>query len=394
MASFQDATSALKSFDDFDAFSAQSGNSSVFTVTANNDVALGSYDILVNSLAASQKQGSLAFAEADTIGNAGDQMTIGIGDDEFTIEFGGKTLSEIQTAIKEATDNVGVSAGIIRESDSSLHLLLSSENTGTANTMTFSFADSGGTAIADPFGFTQIQAAADASITIDDSYTVTRSSNSISDAIQGVTIDLQSTSASNVSLNITRDSEEIITSVETFVESYNELLASMSKLKEGDLSGDGTLRLVETQVRSVLGSNASVTGAYSYASDVGISFQKDGTLTFNSKKLTNALQDDLTSVADLFANDDQGFAFRLDAKLKGMLENDGLIDAREEGLNASVDNNNKEIESMQHRLELVGARYRSQFSALDVLLGELQATSSYVTAQLSALENLMPGNTK
>ncbi len=180
-------------------------------------------------------------------------------------------------------------------------------------------------------------------ITIDDSYTVIRSSNSISDAIQGVTIDLQSTSATNVSLNITRDSEEIITSVETFVESYNELLSSMSKLKEGDLSGDGTLRLVETQVRSVLGSNASVTGAYSYASDIGISFQKDGTLTFDRNKLTDAMQDDLTSVAELFANDDQGFAFRLDAKLTGMLGDDGLIDAREEGLNASVDNNNKEI---------------------------------------------------
>ncbi len=394
MANFQDATSALGSFNDFDAFSAQSGNTSVFTATANNDVALGSYDIQVESLAASQKQGSGPLGEADPVGTSGDKMTIGIGDETFTVEIGGKTLSEIQLAIKEATDNVGVSASVIRESESSVNLLLSSKNTGLANTMTFSFTNSDDDAIADPLGFTQIQPAADAKIIIDDSYTVIRSSNSISDAIQGVTIDLQSTSATNVSLNITRDSEEIITSVETFVESYNELLSSMSKLKEGDLSGDGTLRMVETQVRSVLGSNASVTGAYSYASDIGISFQKDGTLTFDRNKLTDAMQDDLSSVAELFANDDQGFAFRLDAKLKGMLGDDGLIDAREEGLNASVDNNNKEIADMQHRLELVGARYRSQFSALDVLLGELQATSSYVTAQLSALENLMPGNTK
>ncbi len=132
MASFQDATSALKSFDDFDAFSAQSGNSIRFSP---------SLPIMMLPLAVMtfwsrvwrrhKNRDHVPFAEADTIGNAGDQMTIGIGDDEFTIEIGGKTLSEIQTAIKEATDNVGVSAGMIRESESSLHLLLSSENTGT-----------------------------------------------------------------------------------------------------------------------------------------------------------------------------------------------------------------------------------------------------------------------
>ncbi|MEN8166468.1 MAG: flagellar filament capping protein FliD, partial [Pseudomonadota bacterium] len=81
-----------------------------------------------------------------------------------------------------------------------------------------------------------------------------------------------------------------------------------------------------------------------------------------------------------------------DSLLEGMLGDDGLIDAREDGLNASVDNNNDQMEAMQLRLGLVEARYRSQFAALDSLLGQLQATSSYVTAQLSSLENLLPGN--
>jgi flagellar hook-associated protein 2 len=394
MASFQDSAAALKSFDDFDAFSAKSGDDSIFTVTADNDVALGSYDILVDSLAKSQKQGSTSFVDtgSTTIGNAGDQMTMTIGTEAFTIDIGGKTLSEIQTAINEATGNVGVTAGIIQENDSSFHLVLSSDNTGTTNAMTLSFADSLGAVITDPLGFTEIQPAADAQITIDNAYTITRSSNTISDAIQGVTIDLLNASPDAVSLDITRDAGAISSSVQKFVGAYNELLSSLNSLKQGNLSGDGTLRLVESQLRSVLGSSASLTGAYSYASQVGITFERDGTLSFDSAELADALENDLTAVADLFANDDQGLAFRLDSMLEGMLGDDGLIDAREDGLNARVDNNNDQMEAMQRRLEMVEARYRSQFTALDSLLGQLQATSSYVTAQLSSLENLLPGN--
>lgn len=394
MATFQDAAAALKSFDDFDAFSAKSGDDSIFTVTADNTAALGSYDILVGSLAESQKQGSASFVDAGTttVGNAGDRMTMTIGTEAFSVDMGGKTLSEIQTAINEATDNVGVNAGIIQESDASFRLVLSSDNTGLANAMTLSFADSVGTVITDPLGFTEIQPAADAQITIDNAYTITRSSNTISDAIQGVTIDLLNTSTNQVSLDISRDPGAISSSVQKFVGSYNELLSSLNGLKQGNLSGDGTLRLVERQVRSVLGSSANLSGAYTYASQVGINFEKDGTLSFDAAELTDALENDLTSVADLFANDDQGLAFRLDSLLEGMLGDDGLIDAREDGINASVDNNNDQMEAMQRRLEMVEARYRSQFTALDSLLGQLQATSSYVTAQLSSLENLLPGN--
>lgn len=394
MASFQDATAALESFNDFNAFATRSSDPEVFAVTAGNNATLGSYEIQVSSLAASQKLGSVAIADADTTvhGNAGDQLTIGIGENEFTVDTGGKTLSEIQTAINEATDNVGVMAGIIRENDSSFRLSLTSDETGLANAMTFAFADSDGAAVPDPLGFTEVRAAADAEITLDDAYTITRSSNSISDAIQGVTIELLSSSPDKHSLSISREPGAIVESVEKFVEGYNELLTSLGDLREGELSGDGTLRLVETQVRSVLGSGANLTGAYAYASDVGISFQKDGTLTFDSAKLDSALKDDLPAVADLFANDDQGLAFRLSAKLDGMLETSGLIDAREDGLNDRVDKNNQQMARMQDRMELVEARYRAQFSTLDTLLGELQVTSDYMTAQLSALENLQPGN--
>jgi flagellar hook-associated protein 2 len=259
--------------------------------------------------------------------------------------------------------------------------------------MVLSFNDSGDSPIADPLGFAQTQEALDAQITIDnDTYTVTSSDNTISDAIQGVTINLLEVNASGGQLTLSRDESAISEAVEEFVDAYNSMQESFSELSSGELSGDGTLRLIESQVRSIVGSSGGDGGAYTYASDIGISFQKDGTLTFNSTKLSTALQDDLTAVAELFAHDDQGLAFRLDSLLDSMLGANGVIDAREDGLNNSVDSTNEDIERMQTRLELVETRFRNQFTALDLLLGELQSTASYVEAQLESLENLIPGN--
>lgn len=394
VASFQDAISKLKDFDDFSAVKASSGDQSVFTSSATNDALPGSYSVRVDVLAQAHKLGSSSQVDSDTTtyGNAGDSLTISTGTGDFSIEYGGMTLSEIQSAINDAADNVGVSTGIIRENDSSFYLSLSSEKTGLENSMTLSFTNSEGTPIADPLGFVETQEALDAQITIDNRYTVSSSENKITDAIQGVSIDLLSQSADAVQLTVSRDSASISSAVEGFVDAYNDLRTGIDGLRSGSLSGDGTLRLIESQIRSVLGTDVDAAGAYGYASQVGISFEKDGSLTFDSTQLSEALVDDQAAVAELFANDDQGLAFRLDGLVESMLGTDGLLDAKEDGLNASVDSTNDQMDRLNLRLELVETRYRSQFTALDTLLGQLQATSSYVTAQLSSLENLLPSN--
>lgn len=395
LATFQDSVSALSSTDDFNLFTATSGDGEAYTVTADNTAASGSYSVSVDALAAAHKLGSTtAIADADTlIGNAGDQMTITIGSNSFTLDIGGKSLSEIQGLINDASDNVGVSAGIVTESASSVHLVLTSDNSGLDNQISVAFTDSLDNPIADPLGMSEIQAAADAQITIDNTYVITGSSNTISGAIEGVTFELLGTTAAATQMSISRSNSDISSAVSSLVTSYNSLLSSIGDLRSDDsMKGDATLRLVETQVRSIMGGKVAVDGAYTYASQVGISFEKDGTLSFDSTELNSALESDLSAVVDLFANEDQGLAVRLDALVEGMLDTSGLIDAREEGLNASVDSTNARIDEMEYRLTLVESHYRAQFTALDTLMGQLQATSDWLTGQLSTLSNLLPGN--
>ena len=88
-------------------------------------------------------------------------------------------------------------------------------------------------------------------------------------------------------------------------------------------------------------------------------------------------------------NYSQGFAYRLDQMLETLLDDDsGVIAARTDGLQSSIDRLEEDQETLSDRLEVIEARYRSQFTALDVLMSQLNATSSYLTQQLASLENL------
>ena len=391
----QDAANKLKDFSKLAAFTAKSADSAKFTASSDNTAAAGSFDIQVQALAQSQKLGSASQPDKDTttFGNTGDTLSLTVNGNSFSVASGGKTLSEIASAINAAGDNVGVSASVVQENASSFYLVLTSDNTGTANTITTAFKDSNGSAVADPLNLVQVQAADDARILIDNTYTVTRSSNTLDDAIEGVTLNLKETSTSAVNLTISRQSSAIKSAVQDLVDGYNSFIATSSSLSAGELSGDSTVRSLQRQVRSVFNTPPSgLSGSVSSLTELGVSFQKDGSLTLDSSKLESAINDDLAGVTELFADTDQGYGSRLASTISSALGTGGLISAREEGLNTRINDAEKQIASIQLRLDKTEQRLRNQFSALDSLMSRLTQTSSFLTAQLSSLSNLTSGN--
>ncbi len=395
ISTFKDTADAISTASDFDVYTATSADTAIFTASASSSAAAGTYDIEVTSLAVAQKQGSSSFADSDTttVGSSGDTVTITIGSDDFTVDVGAKTLDQIAAAINSASDNVGVTASVIQEDSSNYYLTLTSDETGTANTMTLAFEDSGGSPIADPLGMAQIQAADDAEIVVDGTYNVTRSSNTITDVVEGVTITLLDTSASAVELNVAQNSNSIISSIHEMVDAYNALQTTISSLGANQLSGDSTIRTLQNQVLSVFNTSASgLSGDYSSLYEIGIEFDRYGVMSIDSADLNSAVTSNLDSVAELFSNDDQGFAFRLSGVLDSMLDDNGLLDAREDGLNAQIESTRDTADSFTLRLEMIEARYKAQYSALDTLMSSLTATSSYLDQQLSILANLIPGN--
>ncbi len=285
------------------------------------------------------------------------------------------------------------SLGQLRSAVSSYQSAVSALTSPSSNTITLAFEDSVASPIADPLGMTQIQAADDASFIIDGTYTITRSSNTVTDAIQGVTLNLLEVSTSAAQLDVVQDTGSVTTAVNGFVNAYNTLQNTLAGLSSGELSGDSTLRMLQGRIRSILNSTPTgLSGTYSSLSEIGVEFQKDGTLTLDSADLSSALKDDRTAVIDLFANDDQGYAFRLNALMDDTLDSDGLISARESGINASISTIKDGIERMETRLEIVESRLRAQFSALDLLVSNMQTTGNFLTQQLDRLSNMLPNN--
>jgi flagellar hook-associated protein 2 len=391
LTTFQSALSDLKTVNAFEVYKAVSSDETAFTATADSSAATGSNDIQVVSLAEAHKMGSKAIADTDTtaLGKAGNNMTLTVNGNAFTVDGGGMTLSQLRDAINDAPDNTGVSATIISENSGSHRLVLTSSETGNANAIELSASrrlrqDLDLSDINNP---TQL----DSALLVDGMYTITRSSNTISDAISGITLNLLAETSSAVQLKVSRDTGSVTDSVQAFVDAFNELKTTIDSLSgEGnDLEADNTLRSIENQIQAVFNTPASASsGGFTYLSEVGVSFQRDGRLSLDSGDLQRAIDTDFAGMAELFANDDQGYLFRVDALISNMVQTDGLIDIRQDGLNSRIDRVDQRISDMEYRLGLREQRLLDQFNTLDTLMGQLQGTSAFLSQQLAALPNL------
>lgn len=390
---FQSAMDNLGDLDKFKVFTATSSAESVFTATATSAAAAGKYAVVVTQLARAHKMASgLAGVanESTSIGATG-TLQIGVGSNAFSVVIDGtnNTLSGIRNAINNASDNTGVTATILNVDNGAggteSRLVLTSNETGTANTLTVSDV-SGNVAATLAMATVTDQTALDAKLTVD-GFNITSSSNSVTGAIQGVTLEL--TSLGSGTLTLDYDTDAVKESIQAFVNSYNALRATVSLLKDGTLEGDNTLLSVQSLLRTALNTEPTgLTTALTTLSEIGIKTERNGDLSINTTELDAALASDYAGVAELMADDDQGYAFRLEAVATDMLDIDGLIDTRTDGIDSRIGTLEDRIDNMEYRLELIEARYRTQFAALDSLLTQLQSTSSYLAQQFENLPSV------
>ena len=235
-----------------------------------------------------------------------------------TLETGDQTLSGIRDAINKA--NIGVTASIVSDgSDSPYHLVITSNKTGASSSMKISVggADGGGAdpAIAsllgyDPGGAQQLTqtSAAQSTLLNVNGIQVSSNSNDVSGAIEGVTLNVKDVGSSTLTVN--RDTKSVTDAINNFVKAYNTLNSTMSSLTAynpdsktaGALQGDATVRGIQSQLRGQLGKAVQgLGGGLTTLSQVGISFQKDGSLAVDSTKLNKAMTDHFSDIAGLFA---------------------------------------------------------------------------------------------
>ena len=326
MSAFQASLNSLVTAGSFTSRKVSVSDEKAFTAKAGSSAAAGSYDVQVQQLAKAAQLGSDAFASASTAVGTG-KLTISVGDSSFDIDVaeGGNSVANIRDAINKSSANKGVQASLLTDVEGT-HLVLTSVKTGVdyALKVTTTGGDGGlEKLVYDPDGTKNMEVRSEAkdAIVFVSGYEIHSSSNTVSNAIEGVTLTLKAPTAedSTVLLSVDRDDTAIQEAAKKFVDAYNSLASTIKTLSKydvgtdtgGPLLGDAMLRNIDAQVRKLISSPvAGVTGSYTTLASLGITTQADGKLKLDTVRFNAALDASPGAVSDIFTSSN-GVAIKL-----------------------------------------------------------------------------------
>jgi flagellar hook-associated protein 2 len=224
----------------------------------------------------------------------------------------------------------------------------------------------------------------------DGGQTVTRSSNTISDAIPGVSLNLVAIGSADI--NVQTDQATIAQPIGAFVDAYNKLNDSLKQLTNyvgpgnsanGALLGDSTVQTVITQVKNVInGKVSSATGDYNSLNQIGITFDKKGVMTLDTTILKTALTTNLTSVGNVFASTN-GVATQLNSNLSRYLDSKGAISTEQDTLNKTLTDLTTQKAAVNTRLAATQKSLQAQFIAMDTAVAQFKNTGTFLTQALA-----------
>jgi flagellar hook-associated protein 2 len=422
---FEAASNKLALASTFSQFTTSSSDTTKATISATSSASLGSYQLAVTNLASAQTLASGTFtATSDALGTG--TLTIAIGTPSYsgstyssfsqtssvdiTIDSSNNTLAGVRDAINNA--GAGVNASILKNGDN-YQLLLVSEETGLSNSMSISISGDSVGGDTDNDGLsqlafnssgsqlTQYAAGANANFSIN-GLAVSSASNTVTNVIDGVTLNLLSATSSAITIDVKTDTDTIVADVQAFVDKYNAYASLFKDLTKydvttgtaGALQGDSTARAVMSQIRSELGRPVTgLTGSYRSLADVGITIDKSGVMTFTQSTFKTAFAAAPADVTGVFAKTTvsgtavEGVAEKLETLMEGFLvSTTGIFDSRISSLSTQLTAITDDRVALARRMQSLEDRYFAQLNAMDSLLAQIETTGAFLTQQFEAMK--------
>ena len=381
---------------DWQLTTATSSDTTRVSAQASTGAPAGSVTLTVNKLATAAS--SLSTGSTTTPGAAGllpanssIWLSKGTGA-AVEVQVGDGSLNSIVSAINKSGS--GITASTVQLASGEYSLQLASATTGAGAIKVETAAGSG----VDPFagtalgGIAQVSAGQDAELTLLGN-TVTRSSNTVSDLLQGVTLTLtKADPAVAVTIDVKSDTEGIASRVSGLVDALN---AAMSDIKavtgynvetgnKGKLYGDAGVRGLRDRLAGAIVGNGTTS-----AGMVGVSMTRDGTVAFDKTKFLEALAKDPAAVENALGAD--GLAGRVHAvadaasRSKTAAAGPGLIASAITSRESQVSSLKTSIKSWDQRLELRESTLRGQYAALEKALGAAQSQGQWLAGQIASL---------
>ncbi len=398
-----------------------SSDDTIATISGTSDSMEGSYDLVVKQLATASKitgsvvskaDGTTKISTKDALGYSG-KLTITNGatdgsDTALTVEIDVKatdSLKDIANAINNArdpSDSTGTKGAGLKATIVNNQLVVSSEEMGD-RTLTI------GGDLKDSLGFANSQTTRGQSSKFTlDGIEMERNSNSPTDVIDGVTLNFKKADASKtITLGLTNDTDKELSAVKDFVSQYNSVMSFLSeKMDVGDpsksdnttgaLAGDSTLISLQSKLQSTVLGGKSVNGVS--ASTLGLSVDRNGTLSLDETKFKAQLAKNPNAVKDFFfvdtsskySTEKNGTGYTAD--FKAVIDrytstksgSEGVISLRKSSYQSEIKDYNKQIERITEQIATKRARYVTMFTNLDTAIGNLQSQFSYFQSQNSS----------
>ena len=414
LSELKNALGKLNDASDFSAIVPANTQTTAFAVTTTNTATTGNFSIEVAQTALAQRSVSDSFAASTTSLNAGAAFKLNLsvgGVSKGTINVATATPAGMVSAINQA--KLGVTAQLIN-TGSGFNVVVTGE-TGVTNN--FSLTSDDGTAtgtnpkvpVPGVSFVTNLQSATNARFRVN-GLEVTRSSNTVSDVIDGVTLELFANTTGAARLDLNRDTTSIKSNISGLVAAYNDIEDSLkilgdrsSKVEEfgGALAGESLVRSVRDQVREMLTKTSSTAGTtIRSASDVGLSLDRYGKLKLDTSKLDAALKNNFNEVSTMFSagtnnqsihsTEAAGLAGDAINRIEKMLLSSAAINTQSQTAASQITQYKTKLTELESRMDKLLNRYIKQFSVMEGIVG---SSNSMRESLKSTFEGMMKAYT-
>ena len=403
---FNDAT-------DFSSIKVSNSQPTAFSATTSTNASNGSYSLKVNAIALAQRVTTQGFAERSTSLNNGAAFDLSLsvgGATAEPIHVTTDTPAGIVSAINGAKK--GLTAQLISTGGSTPWKIVITGQTGANQSFTL---DSGSVNLGLPApdlanpGQTlnagnQLQTARDASIELN-GLSINSANNTLSNVIDGVTLDLYTETTGSARLDLNRETTTIKDNLKALVTTYNDFQDTLKILGDskstvadfgGALAGESLLQSVRSQIRAMVTGPSSTPGTVvKVARDAGLSIDRYGKLQFDEATLDKALDKNFDEVVKMFSAGTNnkslysaapaGLAGSAVKKLDEMLRTTGIISLQTQNTEKQVTKYKAELTQLDDRMQKLLERYTQQFSVMDNIVGNSTATRSSLKSTFAAM---------
>jgi len=371
--------------EEFSKFTATSSDSSVLTATATGRAQAGTIDIEVTALASAERLiSATGYADEDTAVTTG-TLTINVGTDTpvvVTIDSSNNSLSGLVQAINDSGADVTASILDTGAATDPLRIVIQGNTTGVDRDISITEA------LTSNPGFATSQAAADAAVTIDpdgSAISVSSSSNTFSNILTGLSLEVESVSAVKQTITVEPDLDAIVEAISGIVSAFNAVTSVIQEQFEVDpatnrggiLIANSTLSSLSQRLGSVIASQIG-SGTITSAGQIGLSIDTDSQLSLDEDELRDQLAANFSSVRSFFTGSG-GFADGLRTVADSFVDSvDGALTARINGTSASIQDITDQITAAEDRLGTVEENLVRQFSALERIVSEIQIQGNFL----------------